>query len=216
MANASEYTISRRILARLGRTLDNPRQILVAIRQVLKAQSQRAFAEQKFGDIAWPARYPHQKSPKLNIAGAVQDLATGARIKARRFEDRPALLDTGILRRSIAAELKPNNEVEVGTKVPYALLHQAGGISRQPITPTIKANLETLLKYGASAKTKTGRAKKIDEKTMGLRRRLGFLFGVSELATKINKRPFLGLTDQTKTTCVNIIVDAFPGAQRVS
>jgi hypothetical protein len=46
MASASEHVISKRILRRLGATLENPRRIVVAFRQILKAQSQRAFAEQ--------------------------------------------------------------------------------------------------------------------------------------------------------------------------
>jgi phage gpG-like protein len=215
MASAIEHVISKRILRRLGATLENPRRIVVAFRQILKAQSQRAFAEQKFGEITWPARYPSQKSPKLNIAGAVQDLSTGPRIKARRFEDRPALLDTGILRRSIAAEIKSDDTVEVGTKVPYAIKHQVGGESRQPITAGILENLKRVLKYEEYGKTKKGKAKKIDAKTQMLRKRLGFLFGTPELVTKINRRPFLGLTDATKNKCLQIVRDAFPDAQEV-
>jgi phage gpG-like protein len=216
MANDQQYVISRRVLRSLGKTLDDPRRILTGIRSILKSQSQEAFKAQRFGDIIWPARYPKQKAPKLNVAGAVQDLATGPRIKARRFEDRPALLDTGILRRSIAAEIA-GDTVNVGTKVPYAKIHQSGGVSQQPITPTIKANLATVLKYGDAGRTKAGKPRKIDVKTQMLRKRLGFLFGVPELVTKIHARPFLGLTDAARAKCEMVIEDAFgPNAKRVS
>jgi phage gpG-like protein len=209
-------TISRRILRRLGKTLDNPQQILVAFRSELTKQSKAAFKDQRFGEIIWPARYPAQAPPKLNIAGAVQDLASGPRIKARRWQDRPALLDKGAtgLQGSINSQIV-GDEVVTGTTKEYAINHQVGKPSKQTITPTIKANLKQLLKFEEFGKTKTGKARKVNEKTAVLRKKLGFLFGITELTTKPHARPFLGLTDSTKKRCEQIIEDVFGAAGAV-
>lgn len=217
------YVISRRILARLGKTLDNPQRILVGIRGILKAQSQDCFKRQAFGEIKWPARYPSQRSPKLNVAGAVQDLAKKPRIKAHRFQDRPALIDTGILRRDITSVIKPastGDYVQLGVSKTYAKVHQQGGETRAPITQTIRDNLKIFLK---SLRTKRGGYKQPGKKyakalaTQGLsggevmykavRKRLGFLFKVNELVTKVNARPFLGITDESIRKTERLIID---------
>ena len=212
---SNSYTISRRVLARLGRTLENPKQILLGIRGILKSQTQACWKNQAFGEIAWPARYPKQKPPKVNIAGAVRDLATGPRIKARRFEDRPALVDEGILKRSISAEVGTSNAgdyVEIGTNIPYAKIHQHGGESKQAITPQIKANLKEYLRFGL---TKGGKKRKVPEKIAAIRPKLGFLFGISELNTKVHARPFLGATDTSIKRMEMLIKDTLKplGAQ---
>jgi phage gpG-like protein len=231
MANASEYTISRRILARLGRTLNNPKPLVLALAKIVNSSCKKAFEVQRFGEIIWPARYPNQKSPKLNIAGAVRDLSEGPRIDARRFQDRPALKDQGHLKAAIHPVIT-GSSFEMAVAAPannYAQVHQTGGKSKQAITSTIKANFE---KYLESMKTKKGNFRKPGKKmaagmaAQGLLgggsmlystivNRLGFLRTVNELVTTVNRRPFLGLTDEAKQHCMMTIQDAFPDAQRV-
>src|SRR3990172_5087698 len=55
----------------------------------------RSFSKQVLGNIKWKPRYPGQKPPYINVAGALQDLNQGSAIKARRFQNSPALMDTG-------------------------------------------------------------------------------------------------------------------------
>ena len=80
--------------------------------------SQRSFDDQSLGEHIWAARYPDQPAPKVNIAGVVSDLTRGASIKARRFQDRRTLRDTGILQQSIASRIVSDTEVEWGSVVP--------------------------------------------------------------------------------------------------
>lgn len=231
MANASEHVISKRIIARLGKTLDNPKPLVHAMARVVNASCKEAFTLQRFGEIIWPARYPNQKSPKLNIAGAVRDLSEGPRIDARRFLDRPALIDQKHLMRGIHPVEKVDSfeMCMSGPAVNYAQVHQTGGKSKQAITPTIKANFE---KYLDSLRTKKGGYRKPGKKMAAgmatqklsggemlfktIVNRLGFLRTEKELVTTVNRRPFLGMTDKAKEKCINLIKDAFPGAQRVT
>lgn len=117
------------------------RALLDRIGALYVSASQRSFAQQRWGDEAWPARYPRQKN-KLNIAGALRDFAAGRRAPlARRFQDRPALIDTGELRRSIAHRVVADGGVlyvEVGTTLPYAAKQLYGGETVIRITQAIR------------------------------------------------------------------------------
>jgi phage gpG-like protein len=189
MTDGNAYPISTRIAAKVRNLVDNPARLMPAVGQLLVSLSKRAFRDQRFGEMLWPSRYPTQAPPKINIAGAVQDLGHGPNVKARRFQDRPALLDTGMLQDSIVA--KPGaDRVEVGSVMPYAKQHQVGGTSTQPITPAVRKNLGKFLK---SAKGKPYRPK------------LGFLFQRKELKTKANARPFIGLTDEGRKRIVVLL-----------
>lgn len=168
-----------------------------ALRQigaVLVSQGQRAFETESFGDEPWPERYPSQSEPFINVAGAVADLTAGGSVKARRFQRRPVLSDTGLLRGSLAWRLAGSHAVEAGSVVPYAGLHQHGGESSQPVTATTKKGLIAFLK------SKRGKP---------YRGKLGWLLnrklGVTSLTTKVHARPFLGITKTVEEEIVGII-----------
>lgn len=91
------------------------------------------------GGEAWPAR------GVPNLAGALSDLAQGATIKARRFDTRPALVDTGELRASVSWRATGDG-IEFGSQLDRASAMQRGEPSEIPVTPTIKQNLADWLR----------------------------------------------------------------------
>lgn len=183
----------------------DPDRLLLRIGTVMLAGSQAAFANQRFGAVVWPERYPNQPAgEKLNLAGAVSDLATGPRIKSRRYDARPAGRDTGDLMGRLTAQVR-GGLLEVGSDLPYATRFHAGGESRITITPQIKRNLGILLKAKrreagreanrrARAGQLSGRGPRGGTPKTLEERRLGFLFTVGELVTKSPARPFAGIT----------------------
>lgn len=92
------------------------------------AASQKAFRLQALGNLKWEARYPNQKRPKFNIAGALMDWKSGrANPKPNRFQDRPALFDTGSLKNKLSYIVYGPLAVKWGSPQQYASLHQEGG-----------------------------------------------------------------------------------------
>jgi phage gpG-like protein len=160
-------------------------QILDAIGSYLAARSQRAFQDQSFNGEAWPAR----RVP--NVMGIVADLNRGGPPRSRRFDDRPALTDTGNLRRSITWEVR-GDSVLVGTTVEYASAHQAGGPT-QPIrlTPTGRRGLALFLRREPE-----------------LREDLGWLFAREVATANVPARPFVGLQDGDLDEIGRIITEA--------
>lgn len=129
----------------------HPQVFLNQVGLIQVAASQKAFRDQAFGGIPWPARYPNQNGAKLNIAGALQDAANGLNSpKARRFQDRPAGLDTGMLKNSISYQVA-DKSVTVGTTAPNAQITQEGGTSVQVITQAIRATINGWLKRAGKA-----------------------------------------------------------------
>lgn len=197
----------------------------------LATSSQKAFTDQQFGDFSWPARYFGKGDPFVNVAGAIEDLTTGARIKSRRFETRPALTDTGTLFKSITHEVKSGTEVQVGSPLEYAADHQHGKSRSMPVTQTVKDNLAKWLKKGdrVVGKSVTGKTTQFDpesafgkitgvkgdrDRSIGFatsaifgggnpfRSRLGFLFNLDTYDFEIIRRPFIGVTDEAEKDVV--------------
>ena len=77
-----EIKVSLSGLDQMSARIDKgPNQVLKKIALVMVRESKDAFSKQAFGSIKWKERYPNQPSQKLNIAGALMDLAKGPRIK---------------------------------------------------------------------------------------------------------------------------------------
>lgn len=203
---ASPFSLRRsrsgEALVRFKRALDrNPAGLLRQIGMILLEDSQRAFDEQRFGDKAWPERYPRQKPPRVNVAGIVADFAAGRKTPPkRRFQPRPAGLDTGMLRRSLQSASKAIRpqawSVFVGTTVPYAGKFHAGGKSRQTVTSTVKKLLAAFLRK---------------KKNRIYGQRLGFLFRRSALETKSPARPIVGVTARAEKRINLLIREWFEG-----
>lgn len=167
-------------VARIERNLDDPDKTLTGIGAVLVAAAQATFKEQKLGRKKWEQRAP------VNIYGLIADFSQGKKAPAkRRFDRRPALVDTGRLRSSIAFRLIGSKVVEVGTPLRYGDVHQTGGkVKSEPIAPIRKALWRWLKRQN-----------------LEMRRRLGFLFAKKfdqGLEGEVPARPFIGFTRQTR------------------
>lgn len=178
-----ELDEGRAIKALLGR-IGSPAPFLKQAGVLLVARTQAAFQKQRrVPGKAWLAR------SVPNVAGIVADLARGSSVKSRRFDARPALVDTGQLRNSITFRVAGRTTVEVGTRLPYASIHQTGGVSRQRITPRVLEGLAAFLK-----------------KRKDLSPVLGFLFRLRDrdLETRVPARPFLNLAPEDRRDLVTL------------
>lgn len=193
------------VVVSLQRTLDDRgrARILKQFGAVMLARTQYAFATESLF-AKWPARYPKQKPPKFNVAGAIQDLLEGNKVKSRRWDDRPALKDRGILARSFSSATKaltyPNAyTVEIGSTLPYAAVHQWGGESEpKPLTRDFKVKLAAFLT------TKKGRT---------VRDKMVHLLELDSYSQEILARPFLGVLDEDLHKFRDIIEEAGREAQ---
>lgn len=163
------------------RRLENPSAALKQIGVLMVSESQRSFKEQRFGRDEWqPRRVP-------NVFGIIADFAQGKKSPpGRRFEDRPALRDTGRLTQSISYQLVNLNAVEVGTNLPYAVkLHAGGTVKSESINEQVQTLLAGWLKRGG-------------KKWLPW---LGWLTNPKmrgrQIEAKLPARPFVGITKET-------------------
>lgn len=129
----------------LKKRLGDPAVLMKMLGVIVAKQAQRSFEDQALGSDSWSPRYRGTeagKEPSINIAGSLQDFASGRKApKARRFQTSPALMDSGILRRSVSpgnsVKLLSTHSVEVGVTgvAQYYAPHQQFGIpSSQEVT----------------------------------------------------------------------------------
>jgi len=125
------------------------RPLMTELAMMGEASAMKAFETQTFDGTRWLPRYPEQKPPKFNVAGALQDWASGRKApKPSRFTDRPALVDEGMrggLWGSIRGRVIDAQTAEWGTTKEYANVHQFGGVSVQPITEDTKERIRKWL-----------------------------------------------------------------------
>ena len=169
---------------RWEKALNNPAAALKVIGAKMVSESQAAFKNQRFGDKEWkPRAVP-------NVFGIIDDFDAGKSTPfPRRFEDRPALVDSGVLKstRGIAATPVGRFAVEVGSNLSYAAVqHHGGPVESKTITETIQLALGNwLLKVEDDA----------------IFKKLGFLLNKKwrgkKLEGKVPARPFVGITKQT-------------------
>lgn len=183
MVAEARTDLSEESIFRLKAALKDPAPALRRIGPILEAGASKAFVEQRFGDFVWPPRYPNQAEPFINVAGALADFNKGAtKPKARRFDRRPALRDTGQLLGSIRSALVGKDSVEVGTTVPYAASHQFGLVSTQPIAEGAKKRIAKWL---------------FTDEGEPFKKQMTPLTGPQKVwDTEVVQRPFLGVTNQ--------------------
>ena len=181
MAGRAQFRPGAKV-ERIQKRLDSPTAALKIAGLLMVAASQRAFRQQGLGKEKWEPRAP------INVFGLIADFARGAGAPAqRRFQRRPALMDTGRLSSSISSKIVSDATVEVGTVVEYASVHQKGGqVESETITEGMQRAIWEWLK------TKGRRYK----------RDLGWLLNRKwrgkKLQSEVPARPFIGLTDQTQ------------------
>ncbi len=183
------------ILDQIEERIKDLEPVLIQIGKMMVGRSQKTFRDQRLGDIEWPRRYDTMSDPFINIAGALNYLNRDKPIlnKNRLFQRKPALIDTGTLRRSISSRVVGNAVVEWGSTLPYAADHQFGKTTYQLVSQTARQRLFTEMK-----RTKRSKSEKITGRKDALKK-LGFLFSVDAIETDLAPRPFVGITDQDQT-----------------
>lgn len=168
-------------VTRVEQGLKDPKVALKQIGILMVAESQRAFKSQKWSKKNWTAR----AAP--NVYGIISDFAQGRKSPpGRRFQTRPALIDTGRLRGSISFRVM-SPVVEVGTNLKYAAVHQKGGkIKSEKITKPIQSAIAKWLK---------GAGRQWEKK-------LGWITNArytnKTLTGRVEARPFVGITRNTR------------------
>lgn len=187
-----------RILRVLEAYVANPRPALVGIGAYLLSRSQRSFREQSFGGSAWePRGVP-------NVLGIVAFLREKGPVPPLRYLDpRPALVDTGMLKMSLAMRVTGRMEVQVGSTLPYASLMNFGGESSQTVTDIVRQRLNSLL----------GR-KPWSDYDSALRPLLDPAFPV--VKKKVPARTFVGLDLAAQKKIVDIVSETALGKFRVT
>lgn len=168
-------------VAPLQERLANLRPLLTEIGVTLTAKSQESFRKQGYGRTKWPGRMVP------NVAGIVGDLNRNMRPPKRRFQPRPALVDTGKLRQSISFQVG-QTDVVVGTNLEYAAQQQEGGVSKVRLLKSSRKALAELLRERPE-----------------LRKDLGWLFSKPKFEVKIRPRRFVGYDNEDRATVRDLI-----------
>ena len=203
-------------ILRLKTAFQNPTHLMRRIGALTLATSQKAFREQRLGDLGWATRYPFQQAPFLNIAGVVSDFSAGRNApKPNRFSNTPALVDEGMrggLWGSLSTRTIGPFISETGSAKSYAATHQHGGTSRQPITNQVKEKIKRWLwtERGGRRVLRSGRNRGTyaNMLTPLLHKRV--------LTTRIFPRPFLGITDELEQKLLRATKQWFDERQRGS
>jgi len=211
----------------LRKSLKNPDQAVFQGRGLMKqigalgvAASQKAFREQGLGDLKWPARYPSQVEPKLNIAGALMDFKSGRKApKPNRFQDRPALIDEGQrggMWGSLTLDVTGPLSVAWGTNKSYARIHQEGGrVSIRYDDATRQRIKEWLYKPTGGVRTSTVKAGLGPRRTrVEYEKHLRPLLYSGVWSQRVMKRPFVGITDELEKDINSAIKLYFERIQR--
>lgn len=195
-------------LKRMQAVLRNPERILNQIGIKLLADAQKAFRNEEFDGEKWPARYPGQKPPYVNIAGLIADFIAGkTKPPARRFQNRPAGVDTKQTKNSLtvgrAISVDPLS-VTVSSNTDGAIAMSTGGTTVQQITKQVKERLAAWMRTAKRRiKRRQGDNRPIRDEDSAAAR-LGWLFSKKSLVTKSAVRPFLGLSRKSAAEIVRI------------
>lgn len=172
------------------RSLDKPERALKQVGVLMVAESQGAFKRQGFGRKKWQARAP------INVYGIIADFSQPKAPPSRRFDDRPALTDTGQMRKTIDFDFLGVKEIEVGSNLDHSgVLNFGGPIESKPLTETVQRRISRWLKT----------------QSRQVRRQLSKLVRPSmtgkTLKGEVPARPFVGLTDQTVDDIIEVLGD---------
>lgn len=187
--------------AQVMRLLRDEDAILSLVGAYTVSAAQRAFANQESPDgTPWPERYPNQAGDKLNVAGALQDLATGTRIKGRRYEARPVGRDTGDLIGRLAYGVG-GGEVAIGSDVPYAKKFQEGGESSQALDPQLISRITDVLRQARRREGRRARQAGRSARSTVEEKRLGPVLGAYRGGQRVWRtespaRPFVQLGER--------------------
>jgi phage gpG-like protein len=178
-------------LARLAALRDDPTPLLELVGEVAASRARARFREQRSGGVEWsPRAVP-------NLAGIVSDILAGRTPHDDRFTSRPAAIDTGTLRGSIASRVVGSGAdavVEVGSRLEYAGLIQYGGESRLPVTEAVVAGARALRQR-----------RKLEVGT------LDRILTVGELVVQVPARPYVGWDDELRADAEDVVREYLAG-----
>lgn len=140
--------------------------------------SRAAFQNQSWDGQKWAEKKAGPLTP--SIMGSVEDLSKGPEIAASRFAARPALVNTGALRRSFKA-MPTAKTVKIVSTMPYAQLQNEGGLNILYVTKAVRQNLAAYLR-----------------RMPNLRPHLGFLFNAWQVEATIPARQFIGVPESSR------------------
>jgi phage gpG-like protein len=186
-------------LIEAGDRLKDPEKFLKRVGVMMKGRAQSTFKEQGRDGVKWkPRGVP-------NVIGIIRDMEAGRKsIPVRRFEARPAGMDTRLLNRSVAYELRGKDTVAIGTTIGYASDFQKGGTHTVRISSIARNNLRTLVERArAKLKKGTGAGKE------WLISQLGWLLFASQVKVDVPARPFVFFSDKDRGDILNMAGDYF-------
>ena len=193
----------------ISQALDNPKAALNQVGAYMVKVTQRSFREHKRGPFNWkPRRTP-------NIPGALRDLENSANVKSRRFQDQPVLLDTAQLSKSFTWRTAGPRAIMFGTRVPYANIHQHGGVSKIKVTKSMRENLGVWLKR-QRGKEKREAAKSGKQAENPMSAAFGWVFQYKagqSIEFNVIARPFVVFTVEDKKQVRAIIMRSIRSAK---
>ncbi len=199
-----------REIHRVRRKLNSTRRLMSRIGTLVTVDSKRSFIRQRLGTIEWWQRYPGLRKPFINIAGALADFIAGHTDPApSQFKDRPALIYTGALQRSIKSRVLDSTTVEVGSDKPYAALHQEGGTSEQTYGPDTQQRIHDWLFEKRETPGPRGGKYKPRQGREGYIKHLAPLLHKTTHVQNVIARPFIGVTDEAEAQIREAITQHF-------
>jgi phage gpG-like protein len=165
--------------------------LLKQIGALMAGKAKKAFSAQRRGTKRWLPRGGRTKRQVKNLFGLLLDLSRGKTPAGRRFDARPAGIDTGTLRRSIAFQVDSERSVKIGSSSRYANKFQQGGTSAITIDEAVKQSLSRFLR-----------------RRPDLREELGWLFQEDSYEIKTPARPFL-VMESADVVEISRLVEAF-------
>lgn len=161
--------------------LKNPAPIMKRIGAMMTARAKQTFQNQGRAQVRWPAR------SVPNVIGIIKDAEMGRKtVPNRRFDARPAGIDTRLLARSIAHRLEGKDTVVIGSVQPYATDVQKGGPRTIRITAMTRKVLFAYVNR-ARERIKKGAANDRDRAMA----QIAWVLYRSELNMNVPPRPYL-------------------------
>lgn len=153
------------------------------------------FSKDRFREQAWLDSTKQSWAP----------LANKRNRKGRRSQT--ILVDTGRLKRSIRKVKVTQNQIIIGTDVPYAEIHNEGGEIKK--TVTVKSHQVGSHRRRAYTRTRDGRSENVQAQTV---RSYVVKSHTRKMNLKIKSRRFLGNSDRLSRRIVTLVTIRFNNA----
>ena len=167
------------VLEETKKRFQDLRPLAEAVGVYMVGQTQKAFREQRRGSQDWPAR------SVPNRMGVLVDLKNGKTPPSRRWDARPAGIDTSRLRQSIAFRVD-GGKVIVGSNLPYASDVQRGATKTIQLDGPLRHALADWLRSLPKGKRAAAR------------QAFGFMFHQGSFTVTTPPRPFLMVTPEDR------------------